>query len=1028
MSVQKLIAEAEKLLDKKKPAEAIDRLKSALAQEPLNQLVVSRLANIYLEQNDRPSAARAYSDLARRLGQAGKSAVAIALYKQAIDIYPENMEFRVAYARECEEMGKVGDAQAQGQLALQYFLRRKKYLEAADVMPLLVRLNPRDDLKAAWIETIQLSYGEQKLPHLLVALCGPPGIISTEFNVGGDAASLSEGLYESLKSLVRFFPRDPRLPYALAWAAERQGRKKDFYDLLREALRREPDFCLGYLLLARHFADSHRLSEALYVFKILKERMGADRSVDMATLSHLVNAFAEKSPWITMGDTGGARELEPADFLRALGAETAPSAFPPPIREVTGELNVELAELSSPASVAPAPAPVVPLPEPEVLVARPPAPPVAVMVAEAPPPELIPTATSGLNFAPAPPVFTAAPEPVAEPSVSFTIPEVAAAPASAPASAPPQPAPGGNEESVEFTNIIKVDRAELDAPDGEAPFAEAAAEAPAGDDIDPSALLLAAEEPAAPSASTVSAKGSFNPFAGLDAGALSEPTVREDKTEIFSPMDVLSAQGSARARYDHVKTQVIGAESIPAPVAAAEEAKPRPDFIAGEATQLFSPMEAVAAAGDSRRAPSGSATISFEPQLDLNPAPAPAAVVAEQILEPAEATMMMPSLASSLNAPVSPSFEENVDPDGATQILSAQDLLPADLFSANDLASSGDATRVVNLNEPSVSASPVISFQPIPSFSPAPEAGSFSGGGTQAPQGILAAAMAELDAEGMSAASSFEELPDLGDDLLQEPTRVLVAPPKLKSPPESTRHLLQEIRQEIRENKSTSPDADAMLRRAERYIVKQNYYLARKALRMGLELGADGERVQARLRDIRKLELPTGLYHASSDDERERSSDILERLELDFDIREDAEAEPSSESLRTSVDQQLERIFQENDSRTLLDFGVGLHEMGLFAQAEEVFTRITTQFPEHAFDAYYLAAVAKFSRRDYAGAASILKHLSGEPGRSEEEKIQIYYTLGETFERMRRPESREYFEKVAGIDANYRNVRNKLEG
>ncbi|RYZ95920.1 MAG: tetratricopeptide repeat protein, partial [Proteobacteria bacterium] len=221
MSVQKLIAEAEKLLDKKKVPDAIERFKTALGLEPLNQLVSSRLANIYLDMGDRPSAARAYSDLAARLAEAGKTGVAIAFYKQAIEISPDNMELRVIYARECEEMGKIGDAQTQAQAALQHYLRRKKYLDASVVMPLLIRLQGRDDLKAAWIEVIQLGQGEQKIPHLLVALCGPPGMLSTEFNVGGDAATLSEGLYEGLKGLVAFFPRDPRVPYAVAWAASR---------------------------------------------------------------------------------------------------------------------------------------------------------------------------------------------------------------------------------------------------------------------------------------------------------------------------------------------------------------------------------------------------------------------------------------------------------------------------------------------------------------------------------------------------------------------------------------------------------------------------------------------------------------------------------------------------------------------------------------------------------------------------------------------------------------------------------------
>ena len=114
--------------------------------------------------------------------------------------------------------------------------------------------------------------------------------------------------------------------------------------------------------------------------------------------------------------------------------------------------------------------------------------------------------------------------------------------------------------------------------------------------------------------------------------------------------------------------------------------------------------------------------------------------------------------------------------------------------------------------------------------------------------------------------------------------------------------------------------------------------------------------------------------------------------------------------------------------RSILDFGVGLHEMGLYRDAESLFMRMVEEFPEHAFDAYYLAAVSKMARNDFVGAASILKLLSGDSAKTEQEKIQIYYALGEAFEKLRQAErSKEFYQKVAEIDSNYRNIRSKLE-
>jgi tetratricopeptide (TPR) repeat protein len=262
---------------------------------------------------------------------------------------------------------------------------------------------------------------------------------------------------------------------------------------------------------------------------------------------------------------------------------------------------------------------------------------------------------------------------------------------------------------------------------------------------------------------------------------------------------------------------------------------------------------------------------------------------------------------------------------------------------------------------------------------------------------------------------------DLGDDLLQDPTRILVKPPT-----EATSNLVRELEGDLAGAKSV--DAELLLRKSERYIAKRNYYMARKILRHALAVGGDETRIKERLRDIRKLELPESLYSAISSDEgaKEGSEEILSRLEEEFDLNQE-ENEAAAE-MAQNIDFQMENIFRETDPRTILDFGVALHEMGLFRQAETVFARLVDEFPETSFDAYYLAAISKFARKDYAGAASILKTLSADGGKTELEKIQVYYVLGELFEKMQRPDSsKEFYRKVAEIDANYRNIRHKLE-
>ncbi|MGZ3713343.1 MAG: tetratricopeptide repeat protein, partial [Bdellovibrionota bacterium] len=175
MSVQKIIAEADKFLDKGKIPEAVEKLKAALQAEPMNQLATTKLANAYAAAGSKEKAAATFTALANRLSEAGKAQVAIAVYKQAIELTPGDIALKLRYAQECEGVGKLSDAQNQAQGVFQYYLRRKKYFDAANILPMLVRLNGKDErLKQAWLEVMQLSQAEKKLVHLLVALAGPP--------------------------------------------------------------------------------------------------------------------------------------------------------------------------------------------------------------------------------------------------------------------------------------------------------------------------------------------------------------------------------------------------------------------------------------------------------------------------------------------------------------------------------------------------------------------------------------------------------------------------------------------------------------------------------------------------------------------------------------------------------------------------------------------------------------------------------------------------------------------------------------
>jgi tetratricopeptide (TPR) repeat protein len=997
LSVQKLIAEADRLLDKKKIPEAIEKFRSALKLEPMNQLVTSRLAAVYVVAGDFASAVKAYMDLGTRLSEAGKSAIAIAVFKQAIDLSPTNPDIKLRYARECEYMDKIGEAVSNAQAALQFYLQRKRYLDAANVLPMLVRLQPKDDrLKLAWAEVLQSSGADQKLVHFLVALAGPPGMPSDEFTVGGDPQVMSPAAFEALKKLVPIFPREPRVPYTVAWAAYRRGNASEAFGYLREALRRDPDFCLAMIHFATMLGEMGKKREANFVARFARERMGSDRSVDSSINVRLLDALNSKFEWLRNPDELGP-ELTAGNFKNLfLGIEPANEDF------------------SNPSLVT---IPGITAPEPDV----------------APAPAL-----DSISLVAQPQNLSAAEEALPEPKIA-------------------------GDNSIVFTSLIA---APVQEP---LPEEEPSSD---GEDADPSALLQAAAEPAAASPS------GFNPLESLIAAEAVPAEERAERTEMFSPMEMLGAAATkAATSKDSVPTKFITSPP-PFPTAGNAPEPPMNIFVEGEATQMFSPLEAVQAVGDSRRGPGAPPPKASSPPappmppvsmfgaapMEAPPPPAPMDFSSGAGLQDATMVMAMPQDPNALLVPAAPDehFPSALellglppDPPGGeiTRPIpagggEATQPIPVDA----NFGSAGEATQELTPEAemanaaftegpPVPSSAPVVKFAKIPqlrenpleefpeagivdplsnlNFNPFAEAAPRSAG----PEEVTG----DIQAPSPFAAAAEEENVDMGDDLLSEPTRNLVLPADFHANAESTRHLLEEIQQEIKERQTSGPpDAESLMRRAERYVVKKNFYLARKALRHALALGAPEERVKGRLREIRRLERPDSLYHAKSSDaglRKEGSEEILSRLEEEFGLNEEAEHSFSSDA----IDAQIEEIFPENDSRTLLDLGVALHEMGLFRQAEKVFTKLVESAPEIAFDAYYLAAIAKTARRDFAGAVSILKKLSGDGGKSEADKIQVYYALGEVFEKMQRPESsREFFLKVAGLDANYRNVRSKL--
>jgi len=317
VSIDKLLSQAEKFLDKGKKKEAIEKLKEVLRSDPDHQQAAGKLAQAYIETEQPEEAAKIFEKMAAKASDAGRAQVAVALLKQALDYLPDNINLLTKISFECENIGKLSEAGNYGQRVLNYYLARKKYIEALPICGLIARVSPKnEEIKNTWIEILMFISIDDKIIPALVFFWGPPGIVDKSFSVGGDPVTMSEDIYQKFVNLLSWYPRSVKFAYSLAWAAYKRGNFQDAFKFIRECFRRDPDFTLNMILLARIFSEQKKLDECFFIYKYIKDKMPLDRNVDMATLNHQLNSFLEKNGWITFNEgMGDAEALVPEKFL-----------------------------------------------------------------------------------------------------------------------------------------------------------------------------------------------------------------------------------------------------------------------------------------------------------------------------------------------------------------------------------------------------------------------------------------------------------------------------------------------------------------------------------------------------------------------------------------------------------------------------------------------------------------------------------------------------------------------------------------
>lgn len=335
MAIDKALAQAEKLFEKRKFAEALEKYLEVNKADPNNEIVNNKLVRCYVELGKPQEAVEFIKKMALLASKGGRSQKAVALLKQAYQVNPNDLDLIHMLAEECEAAGKVQDANEYAGYLLAYYVPRKLFAKASEVCRQLVRLNrSNQEYKNAWLELILYSGSETTLLPALVGLCGPPGLVHEDFPQAGDAAQVNERAYELLELINDYLPANPFTCYGLAWINYKRGDITATFSYLHELIRRAPGFSMGHAFLARLLAQRDWRKETAYVFRHARDKVGGDKSSEVRALNGVLDQLLEEFPWLAEETEDSQKIINTENFQKnmahKLGKGPEPVTAPPP--------------------------------------------------------------------------------------------------------------------------------------------------------------------------------------------------------------------------------------------------------------------------------------------------------------------------------------------------------------------------------------------------------------------------------------------------------------------------------------------------------------------------------------------------------------------------------------------------------------------------------------------------------------------------------------------------------------------------
>lgn len=124
MNRDKLEQEAMDLLRRGQSERALERYLAILRHDPRDRRIRQKVAELYLSLGRRPEAARHFTDVARAMQAAGQQRQAASLFKQLVDLKPDDHETLADYATCLSDLGRKSEARAVWEDAFRLVERR----------------------------------------------------------------------------------------------------------------------------------------------------------------------------------------------------------------------------------------------------------------------------------------------------------------------------------------------------------------------------------------------------------------------------------------------------------------------------------------------------------------------------------------------------------------------------------------------------------------------------------------------------------------------------------------------------------------------------------------------------------------------------------------------------------------------------------------------------------------------------------------------------------------------------------------